>query len=98
VLFGTDVAPNYVGIPVTFTFDFHHDIKSDELPVSSGTSDSSNWVCGPRTYTVVGTIPTASSFVSVIDSPTASTLVKPVLSAMTGLDSDIGTFLVELKV
>lgn len=49
-------------------------------------------MCGPRTYSVlVKTVstPATTQFVSVIDSPTTSTLVKPILSAFTTLDTDI---------
>lgn len=33
---------------------------------------------------------TASQFITLIDSPAASTLTKPIISALTSLDADIG--------
>lgn len=91
VKFGTDNVATPLGAPVSYTFDFHHDTTSDRLPVS-GTPDSSNWVCGPRTYSTIVTSQGTTSFMSVTDSPTTATLVKPILNAMTSLDSDIGTW------
>ena len=87
-----------LGAPVSYQFDFHNDTTSDRLPVESGTPDSSNWVCGPRTYSVIVTTQGTASFMSVVDSPAVSTLVKPELKAMTSLDSDIGTWLITLTV
>ena len=56
------------------SFNFHKDVVSENL--TPGTKDSSNWVCGPRTYNVpvVQTVG-ASQFVTVIDSPNTPTTV-----------------------
>ena len=82
---------------MSYTFDFHKDTTSERLPASA-TPDSSNWVCGPRTYSTIVDSQGTTSFMSVTDSPTTSTLVKPILNAMTSLDSDIGTWKVTLTV
>ena len=89
------------GQAVPLTFDFHHDATSDRLLAISGTTDSSNWVCGPRTYTVTFTDPTLASrtmFVTIIDSPLTSTLVKPILKLLTNNNIDIGTWSIDLTV
>jgi len=57
VKLGTDTVA--AGTPVTFTFDFHKDEKS-ELLTPAASKDSSTWVCGPRTYSVFVTTPLAS--------------------------------------
>lgn len=98
VKFGTDKVATPNGEAVSYTFNFHHDTVSDLKPVTTGTSDSSNWVCGPRTYSVVVDARNSASFMSIVDSPGASTLVKPVLNVLTNQDSDKGTWQVTLSV
>ncbi len=96
VKYGTDDPTTPGGKYVSYAFDFHNDTVSDRLPVSTEPPDSSNWVCGPRTYSVTVTLQNTASFMSVVDSPLTSTLDKPILKAMTSLDSDIGTWMVTL--
>lgn len=83
-----------------FTFDFHIDDTSYRLLAISGTTDSSNWVCGPRTYSVSFTdiSLTNTMFITVVDSPLTSTLVKPILKMLTNDDSDIGLYEISLTV